>query len=153
MKGKQMEIKFEYSAKKVPLIKLGTYGTLTFSQMTADPDKGYKYLCFRNSFDDALSIKRYGKRKIIEVPATHSYVLNMKMERAKAKAVSLPLKAMPSRLKEYLKKNIRPFLDDQGYFGYKSIKKLQRRIDGAEIENILKTVQRKRKKRSSFKKV
>ena len=88
-----------------------------------------------------------GKRKMVDIPANHSYVLSMKMERAKTKAVSLPLKAMPSRLKEYLKKNIKPFLDDQGYVSFKSIKKLQRKIEGAEIEKILKTVQRKRKKR------
>jgi hypothetical protein len=141
-------IKMEYSANGVPMIKLGeTYGTLTFSKITSNPDKGYKYLCFRNSFDDTLLIKRNGKRRMVEIPATHSYVINMNLERAKTKAVSLPLKAMPSRLKEYLKKNIKLFLDDQGYFSFRSIRKLQRKIEGAEIEKILKTVQRKRKKR------
>lgn len=141
-------INFEYSAKGIPQIKLGeTYGTLTFSKMTSDPDKGYKYLCFRNSFDATLLIKRNGKRKMVEIPTNYSYVIDMHMKRAKTKAVSLPLKVMPSRLKEYLRKNINPLLDSEGYLSFKSIKKLQRKINGKEIEQILKTVQRKRKKR------
>lgn len=151
-KPKKQIIEFKTSKSGLTFIDLDDMGKLIFSRLTSHPEKGYKYLCFTHEYIDVIPIKNTtGKRKTINVPTNDSYTVNIKLERktksGNTKAVGLPHNTLPGRMKDYLKKNIIPLLDDDGYLSYRKIDILKRKINGRNIQTILNRVQKKRKKR------
>lgn len=141
------KIEFKESDGGVPIIELGEYGRLQFSKITSHPDKGYKYLCYMNNYVDTVSIKGQDRSKTLSIPTNDSYTTNMKLERNARLKKGLPYGTIPQRLKDYLKKTLRKYLND-GYFPYFCIQELKDEIDGQEIEPILDEVQKKRKKQT-----
>lgn len=147
-----MEIKFNYSENGIPVITIGEFGSLIFSNLTSHPTKGYRYICYSHSYDDMIGIKNTtGRRKTVAVPTSESFVVNMYLERKKktstSKAIGLPHRALPGRMKDYLKKVMLPLIDDEGYMSYDNIEKLKRKLHGKDIQKILSKIQKKRMKR------
>jgi hypothetical protein len=146
------KIKFEITTNGIPVIELGKYGRLSFSKMTAHEKFGYKYIVYINKFVDTISMKNtVGERTTLNVPTNDSYVVNMHLQRNTASGIGLPHNTIPQRLKEYLKKKIESYLDNE-YFPYHQIEELKNDLDGKEIETILGKIQKTRKKRKKKKK-
>ena len=157
MEDEKNIIEFDYSSSGIPIIILGDLGTLTFSKITSHPDKGYKFLCFSHYYDDVIKIrdKNGGERSTV-VPTNDSYTVNMNLERKpkthNAKASGLPHGVLPSRMKDFMKKSLKPYTDDEGYIHFNDIELIKKKIEGKEIEKILDKVQKKRKKKKPKKK-
>jgi len=144
---KNQKIQFKESDSGIPIIELGEYGRLVFSRITSHPHKGYKYLCYSNNYMDAIVVKKNGDgNKVINVPTNDSYVINMMLERNARLGKGLPYGTIPQRLKDYLKKKLLKYLDDE-YFPYYCVEELKEELEGKEIESILGKVQKKRKPR------
>lgn len=150
-------IKFDYSSSGIPIITLGNLGSFTFSKITSHPVKGFKFLCFSHSYDDAIVIKdRNGGERTTLVPTQDSYTVNMNLERKpkthNAKASGLPHGVLPSRMKDFMKKSLKPYTDDEGYIHFNDVELIKKKIEGKEIDKILDKVQKKRKKKKPKKK-
>jgi hypothetical protein len=144
------KIEFKYTDNKHLYIQIGKYGRLTFSKITSHPMKGYKYMCFSHEYTDVINFKNTNKkRKTINIPSSNSYTINMYLERQSKgkKPVGLPHNTLPGRVKDYLKKKIKPLLDEKGYLHYSYIDTLKKSIDNKPIKDILDKVQKKRKSR------
>lgn len=145
----------EFILEPTPIIKLGDLGELAFSNITSHPTKGYKYVCFRKDSVELLVIKRGGDRKVIEHQTHNSWVVNMFLERKakshSAKALGLPHKAMPGRMKDFIKKTFLPFITEEGYIRYEDLPKLKRKFNRKTVEGILGKVQKPRPKRKKRK--
>lgn len=142
-------IEFVYSGSGTPVIVLGDLGSFIFSKATAHPTKGYKYLCFAHDFKETVSIKNGNNRRYVQRKSHDTYTVNMWLERRpetlNAKAVGLPHKALPARMKDFMKKTLQPFIDDEGYIHYSDIDIIKSKIEGKEITEILGKIQKKRK--------
>lgn len=153
-KEKQM---IEFILEPTPMIKLGDMGDIVFSNITSHPTKGYKYVCFRKEQVELLVVKRGNDRKVIEHKDSKSWVVNMQLERrAKShtqKPLGLPHKAMPGRMKDFIKKTFLPFITDEGYIRYEDMPKLKRKFNRKTVEGIMDKVQKKRPKRRKKKNV
>lgn len=151
MKGEKMTINLRYSDAGTPYIEIGDLGSFIFSKITSHPDKGYKYMCFNHTYDDAIQVKNGNERKTVLVHTNDSHTVNMFLERKPAtptaKAYGLPHGTLPSRMKDYFKKVLKPFIDDEGYIHFRDIKSIGKKIEGKDIEKILDKVQKKRKRR------
>jgi hypothetical protein len=152
IKKETQMIEFKFSTSGSPVIVLGDLGSLIFSNLTYHPQKGYKYLCFSHDYDDIVHVKKGGERRFIKTKTHDTYTCNMRLERKakthSTKAVGLPHKALPGRMKDYIKKCFEPYIDDEGYISKEDlITKIKRKFHGKKVETILGKVQKKRKKR------
>jgi hypothetical protein len=151
MEKEKNMISFKFSEKGSPVIEIGDLGVMSFSKLTSHDRKGYRYLCFSHVYNDKVSVKSGTDRKIISIPTNDSYMCNMRLERKTktktTKAVGLPHKALPGRMKDYLKNIFEPYIDEDGYISRKNILKIQKKLNGKNINKILGKVQKPRKKR------
>jgi len=150
------KIQFKKSTQGTPYIEIGDLGKFIFSKITSHSEKGYKYMCFSHNYMDVISTKNTnGKRKTYSIPANNSYTVNMKLEResknGSKKAVGLPHNTIPGRMKDFLKKTLKPLLDDEGYISYSKLDILKSKIDNKDISTILNEVQKKRKPKKKSK--
>lgn len=146
METEQETIKFDFSKSGTPVIYIGNLGMLIFSKITSHPDKGYKYMCFSHEYVDIIKDKN-GKR--IEIPCKESHTVNMHLEtkpkQFNQRAIGLPHSALPGRMKDFLKKSLSPMLNEKGYLSRNKINNLKQKLHGKLINEILDTVQKKRK--------
>ena len=141
-----IKIEFEESDNGTPIIKLGEYGKLMFSKLTAHPFKGYKYLCYVNKYLDTITVKGKERSKSYSIPTNDSYMVNMKLERNSRLKKGLPYGTIPQRLKDFLKISLKKYTEG-GYIAHHLVDELKADINGQVIENILDEVQKPRKKR------
>jgi hypothetical protein len=146
-------ISLEYSNRKIPFIDLEDYGRLSFSALTAHPEKGYKFICFNRVANDTVRVKKKVNGEVVEkfikAQERYSATLDMYFERSigqQGQKKGVPKGSMPNRLKDWLKKTFKKFITEDKYFPYDRIEEFQKYLAKQDIDKILSKPQRKRKK-------
>ena len=145
-------ISLEYTNKGVPFINMGEHGRLTFSKLTAHPEKGYKFITYNRSYMDEVRIKKKVNGEVIEeyykAPSRDSYAFDMRFQRKtgqQGQTKGIPRNTIPTRLGDWLRKTFKKYITTDLYFPYGNIKLLEEEIEKARVKNILSKPQRKRK--------
>lgn len=154
------KLEFCTSPKGTPYIDLGE-GQLVFSKITADPQRGYRYMAYNHRYMDTITIKKKktvnGKSVAVrdsfeaEVHDSHTFNMWFYMDRAKKKGI--PRDSIISvRLGEWLRKTFSRLITIDGILPYSKIPELEQIINEADLETILATklkrkIKRKPKKR------
>jgi hypothetical protein len=148
------KFEFKYSGKGLPYIDLGE-GQLVFSKITAHPEKGYKYLAYNHRCIDVVVFKKkkdgQAVRETFEAEQHDSHTFNMHFYKDQAKKKGIPRDTLiPTRLGDWLRKIFAGLIDDEGYMPYNKIRVLERKINNADLDEILKTkIKQKRKKKKN----
>lgn len=143
-------ITLEYSAKRVPMIDLEDFGRISFSTLTKDPIKGYKFVCYSRNVMDNTRIKKKVKGELVErfvsTEKRDSITLDMNLQRKIGQTAKkgFPKGTINPRLGEWLRKVFNRYTVD-GYMPYDQIEKLRRYLSRHDIEKIIAKPQRKRK--------
>jgi hypothetical protein len=152
------KLEFKYSKHGSAYIDLGE-GQLVFSKITSHPDKGYKYIAYNHRYMDTIVVKRHktinGKRvahrETYTVEVHDSHTFNMYFYKDAARKYGIPRDTLiPARLGDWLRRIFAGLIDDEGYMPYKKIRVLERKINNADLDEILKTkIKRKRKRKKA----
>jgi len=143
-------ISLEYTDKGVPFINMGEHGRITFSKLTAHPQKGYRFICYNRTYIDEVRIKKKIDGEVVEefykAPTRDSYVFDMSFQRKTGQQTKgIPRNTIPTRLGDWLRKIFKKYITTDKYFPYANIKLLEEEIEKAKVKNILSKPQRKRK--------
>jgi len=144
-------ISLEYTNKEVPFINMGEHGRLTFSKLTAHPDKGYKFITYNRTYIEEVRIKKKVDGEVVEefykAPTRDSYAFDMLFQRktGQKQQKGIPRNTIPPRLGDWLRKIFKKYITEDLYFPYENIHLLEEEIEKAKVKNILSKPQRKRK--------
>lgn len=152
-------ISLEYTDKGVPYINMGEYGRLTFSKLTAHPEKGYRFVCYNRVYREKVRIKKKIEGEVVEqyikTEGRDSFTFDMFFERTvgqQGQTKGMPRNTIPTRLGDWFRKTFKKYITKEKYFPYKNIKLLEEEIAKARIKTILSKPQRKQRVKKKKKK-
>jgi len=149
------KLEFKYSESGLPYIDLGD-GQLVFSRITSHPDKGYRYMAYNHRYFDVVVFKKKkdGKasRETYEAETHDSHTFNMWFYMDRAKKKGIPRDSLiPVRLGDWLRRTFSKLITIDGFMPYKKIRVLERKINNANLDEILNTKIKKKRKRKKAK--
>jgi hypothetical protein len=128
------KIELKLSPKGTPYLDMGIHGRLIFSNATAHPTKGYKWIAYNREFKEIMKMKKIikGEKIIIEkeVPSRDS-----QMFRA-AKLEDVPRGSIPRKLVDWINKQLAALCVD-GYMPRKAIEVLAKRVEKADFKKVM----------------
>ena len=129
-------ISLVYTDKNVPFINMGEHGRLTFSKLTAHPQKGYKFICYHRAYEEEIIIKRKVdgeiKKETYKAPARDSYTFDMEFQMKvgqQGQTKGIPRNTIPTRLGDWLRKIFKKYITEDKYFPYENIELLEEEIE------------------------
>lgn len=148
-------ILLEYSKRGVPIINLDGFGRLTFSRLTAHPEKGYRFICFNRAYMERIRVKSKKNGEVVEkyvkAEQRDSVTFDMNFERKvgqQGQTKGIPKGMIPQRLGDWLRKTFKNYITEDKYFPYYNIEELEEYLAKQDIAKILAKPQRRRKKKN-----
>lgn len=113
------------SSTGTPYIELENGGKLIFSKITADPIRGYRFLCYNNTKTSSVTVsgKNAKRKKTYSVSEDENFTVRLKDFKRDDKK-GFPKGIVDKITLSYLKKKVMDLVDDEGYLPYYRIEDL-----------------------------